>query len=121
MIPSSSVHLPHDLVATLDALATRRRASRNRLILEACERLIQQDAGEWPAGFFANEDLSAADLRELRAAGRALEAATRRLRRNRRGSPFTSSCSIRAPSPAPCAATLLRWRMPLCIRRDNCS
>jgi len=87
-MPSTSVHLPHDLVATLDAVATRRRVSRNRLILDACERLVQQDVGEWPEGFFANDDLSAADLRELCAAGRGLEAATRRLRRNRRGSPF---------------------------------
>ena len=88
-MPSTSVHLPRNLVASLDALAARRRVSRNRLILEACERLVQQDAGEWPQGFFTNDDLSAADLRELRAAGRALEATTRRLRRNRRGSPFT--------------------------------
>ena len=88
-MPSTSVHLPHDLVATLDALAARRRVSRNRLILEACECLVQQDAGEWPEGFFANDDLSAADLRKLRAAGRALEAASHRLRCNRRGSPFT--------------------------------
>ncbi|MBI4572013.1 MAG: CopG family transcriptional regulator [candidate division NC10 bacterium] len=88
-MPSTSVHLPQDLVATLDALAARRRVSRNRLILEACERLVHQDAGEWPEGFFANDDLPAADLRELRAAGRALEAAARRLRRNRRRSPFT--------------------------------
>lgn len=87
-MPSTSVHLPRDLVATLDALAARRRLSRNRLILEACERLVQQDAGEWPEGFFANDDLSPSDLRELRAAGRALEAATRRLRRSRRRSPF---------------------------------
>jgi len=88
-MPSTSVHLPQDLVATLDVLAARRRVSRNRLILEACERLVQQDAGEWPEGFFTNDDLSAPDLRELRAAGRALEAAARRLRRNRRRSPFT--------------------------------
>ncbi len=87
-MPSTSVHLPQDLVATLDALAARRRVSRNRLILEACERLVQQDAGEWPEGFFANDDLSAADLRELRAAGRTLEAVARRMRRNRRRSPF---------------------------------
>jgi hypothetical protein len=86
---STSVHLPQNLVATLDALAARRRVSRNRLILEACERLVQQDGGEWPTDFFASDDFSAADLRELRTAARTLEAATRRLRHNRRGSPFT--------------------------------
>jgi hypothetical protein len=85
---STSVHLPRDLVASLDALAARRRISRNRLILEACERLLQQDPGQWPQGFFANDDLPATDVRELRAAGRALEATTRRLRRNRRRRPF---------------------------------
>ena len=88
-MPSTSVHLPRDLVASLDTLAARRRISRNRLILEACERLLQQDPGQWPHGFFANDDLSPADLRELRAAGKALEAAARRLRRNRRRGPFT--------------------------------
>lgn len=87
-MPSTSVHLPRNLVASLDTLAARRRVSRNRLILEACECLVQQDAGEWPQGFFANDDLSSADFRELRRAGRALEAAARRLRRNRRRGPF---------------------------------
>jgi ribbon-helix-helix CopG family protein len=85
---STSVHLPRALVLNLDALAARRRISRNRLIAEACERLIRQDAGEWPDGFFADGDLSTADLRELRAAGSALETAVRRRRRNRRRSPF---------------------------------
>ena len=89
-MPSTSVHLPRDLVTSLDALAARRRVSRNRLILEACERLLQEEAGEWPQGFFANNDLSAADLRELRAAGKALEAATRRLRRH----PRRDTCSL---------------------------
>ncbi len=85
---STSVHLPRELVASLDALAARRKTSRNRLIAEACERLVQQDLGEWPRGFFRNEDLTAADLRKLRAAGRGLETALRRMRRNRRRSPL---------------------------------
>jgi predicted DNA-binding protein len=88
LMSSTSVHLPLELVLSLDALAARRKISRNRLIAEACERLIRQDAGEWPEAFFANDDLSAADLRELRAAGSALEIAVRRRRRNRRRSPF---------------------------------
>jgi hypothetical protein len=69
---STSVHLPRELALGLDALAARRKISRNRLIAEACGRLIWQAAGEWPEGFFANTDLSAADLRDLRAAGSGL-------------------------------------------------
>mgnify|MGYP001765626306 CR=1 FL=1 len=84
---STSVHLPRDLIASLDALAARRKVSRNRLITEACEGLVRADRGEWPQDFFTRNDLSAAELRTLRAAGRELEGVIRR-RRNRRGSPF---------------------------------
>lgn len=85
---STSVHLPRELIASLDALAARRRVSRNHLIAEACERLVRADRGEWPQGFFTRNDLSAADLRTLRAAGKELEGILRR-RRNRRGKRFT--------------------------------
>ena len=83
----TSIHLPPDLIASLDALAARQRVSRNRLIAEACERLVRADRGEWPQGFFTRNDLSAADLRTLRAAGRGLESVLRR-RRNQRRRPF---------------------------------
>jgi len=52
---STSVHLPRDLIASLDALAARRKVSRDRLIAEACERLIREHQGEWPKDFFLNE------------------------------------------------------------------
>ena len=87
-MPSTSVHLPRDLLASLDALAARRRVSRNRLIAEACASLVREDLGQWPKGFFAKERLSAADLRALSAAGRELEGVLRR-RRNRTGKRFT--------------------------------
>ncbi len=83
----TSVHLPRDLIASLDALAARRRVNRNRLIAEACERLIREDHGEWPKDFFMNEDLTPPELRTLRAAGRGLEFVLRR-RRSRGGRPF---------------------------------
>ena len=75
---STTIHLPRDLVASLDALAARRKVSRNRLIAEACERLIRKDQGEWPKDFFLNQDLSPSELRTLRAAGRGLEIVLRR-------------------------------------------
>jgi len=84
---STSLHLPRDLIASLDALAARRKVSRTRLIAEACERLIREDKGEWPKDFFVNRDLSPSELRTLRAAGRELEIVLRR-RRSRRGRPF---------------------------------
>jgi predicted transcriptional regulator len=87
ILTKTSIQLPPDLIASLDALAARRRVSRNRLIAEACKKLVREDPGEWPQGFFTRNDLSAADLRTLRAAGRGLESVLRR-RRNRRMSPF---------------------------------
>ncbi len=83
----TSVHLPRDLIASLDALAARRKVRRNRLIAEACEKLVREDPGKWPKNFFAKEDLSPSELRILRAAGRELGGVLR-TRRNRRGSPF---------------------------------
>lgn len=64
---STSVHLPKGLLEKLDEIAKQRGTSRNRLIVDACRGLVEQDRGEWPDGFFADERLSPADLEELRA------------------------------------------------------
>ncbi|MBI2205241.1 MAG: hypothetical protein HYU41_15445 [Candidatus Rokubacteria bacterium] len=87
-MPSTTVHLPSPLLRALDTLAARKKASRNRLVVEACERLVQENLGEWPAGFLEGAHLSAKERRELKAAGEALDRAIRRTRRNRRRAPF---------------------------------
>ncbi len=61
---STSVHFPEALVEELDRLARERGVSRNRLIVEACRRVIRE-RDVWPAGFFANQHLTPEDLSEL--------------------------------------------------------
>lgn len=79
---STSVHLPAGIVEQLDRLAAERGTSRNRIILEACEGLIAQRRGDWPAGFFESE-LGPEDLDELRSAGTEMESAILQSRRAR--------------------------------------
>lgn len=87
-MPTTTVHLPSHLLRALDAVARRRKASRNRLVVEACQRLVAEDLGEWPAGFFDMTHLSARDRKELQAAGREMEEAILKTRRSRRRPPF---------------------------------
>ncbi|MCA9558032.1 MAG: ribbon-helix-helix protein, CopG family [Phycisphaeraceae bacterium] len=63
----TNLHLPQGLLEKLDELAKQRGSSRNRLTVDACRGLVQQDRGEWPEGSFADERLSPEDLEELRA------------------------------------------------------
>lgn len=63
---NTSVHMSDELLQELDALADKRGMSRNRLIAEACEQLLERDLGEWPAGFFSNDHLDEEELEELR-------------------------------------------------------
>jgi hypothetical protein len=88
VVPTTTVHLPPKLLRALDALAARTKASRNRLVIEACERLVHSNRGAWPPGFLEGAHLSARDRRELAAAGQDLERAIGRTRRSRRVDPF---------------------------------
>jgi metal-responsive CopG/Arc/MetJ family transcriptional regulator len=87
-VPTTTVHLPPELLRALDALAARTHASRNRLVIEACERLVHANRGVWPVGFLEGAHLSAKDRQELAAAGKAMERSIARRRRSRRGNPF---------------------------------
>ena len=88
-MPTTTVHLPSKLLRALDILAARTKASRNRLVIEACERLVHSNRGVWPPGFLEGEHLSTKDRKELRAAGKVLERSIRRGRRSRRVDPFS--------------------------------
>jgi hypothetical protein len=88
-VPTTTVHLPPKLLRALDALAARTKASRNRLVIEACARLVHSNRGAWPPGFLEGAHLSRQDRRDLMAAGTALERSIKRTRRSRRGNPFT--------------------------------
>jgi hypothetical protein len=88
-VPTTTVHLPPKLLRALDALAARTKASRNRLVIEACERLLQSNRGAWPPGFLEGAHLSTKDRKDLAVAGKALERTIRRARRSRRGDPLS--------------------------------
>ena len=87
-MPSTSAHIPSELLARLDDIAARRGTSRNRLIVEACELLAEEDRGEWPAGFFSNEDLGHEDLEVLRAGAKEMTQHIQTARRSRAAAPF---------------------------------
>jgi hypothetical protein len=57
-VPTTTVHLPPKLLRALDALAARTNASRNRLVIEACERLVHSNRGVWPPGLLERAQLS---------------------------------------------------------------
>ena len=69
---STSVHLPAAIVEQLDRVAAERGTSRNRVILQACEELLAEHQGDWPAGFFESS-LRPEDLEELRSSGQEME------------------------------------------------
>ena len=58
VLMATSVHIPKPLLDAVDRRAQALRISRNRLILKALERELQEDPG-WSAGFF--EQLAVAD------------------------------------------------------------
>jgi len=87
-VPSTSVHLPDDLLARLDRAARRRRVSRNRLIVEACRSVVGEGQNDWPEDFFAGDRLRPGALELLRSTfgdwSRDLQAA----RRSKKVPPF---------------------------------
>jgi predicted transcriptional regulator len=87
-VPSTSVHLPDDLLRRLDEVARRRRISRNRLIVEACRSMIGDGGSEWPQDFFAADRLTRKDRELLRSTFDAWQADIRSARRSKRDGPF---------------------------------
>jgi hypothetical protein len=85
-MPSTTVHLPDDLLREVDRLAERRGISRNRLVIEALSEEVARDAGEWPEEFFSAPP-GRDDLELLREATLELEAAVTSARRSR-GAPL---------------------------------
>jgi predicted transcriptional regulator len=50
-MPATTIHVPPALLAAVDAQAKERGLSRNRLILQALEKLVEQ--GCWEPSFLA--------------------------------------------------------------------
>jgi metal-responsive CopG/Arc/MetJ family transcriptional regulator len=74
---ATSVHIPEALLRAVDRRAQALRISRNKLILKALEREVQEDPG-WSEGFF--ERLASSDAALEQAAGEMLT----HIRANRR-------------------------------------
>lgn len=87
-VPMTTVHFPPKLLRALDTPAARTNASRNGLVIEACERLVHSNRGVWPPGFLEGAHLSSKDRQDLTAAGKT-ERSIGRARRSRRGDPFS--------------------------------
>ena len=86
-MPNTSVHLPQALLTSLDRVAAERGTSRNRLIVESCQRAVEE-LSRWPPELFSNDHLSDADLRELQEGEPDFRQAVENARRSRTRPPF---------------------------------
>ena len=64
-MPNTSVHLPQALLTSLDRIAAERGTSRNRLIVESCQRVVEERSC-WSPELFSNDHLSDTEPQELR-------------------------------------------------------
>lgn len=81
-MPSTTFHIPEQILDDIDRAARKQNQSRNRFVLDACREALARRAGDWPADFFdplADPD----DERLLAEAGRDFEAMVLAQRRNR--------------------------------------
>ena len=83
-MPSTTVHIPDELLSQIDQIVKEKEISRNRFIIQACEQALNNSAGRWPEDFFEPE-LSGKDLRLLREVVREMEDAIINMRKNRSG------------------------------------
>lgn len=81
-MPSTTVHIPDELLSKIDQRVKEMEISRNSFIIQACEQALENTAGQWPEGFFDieyNED----DLALLREGVQEMEDAIVSKRKNR--------------------------------------
>jgi hypothetical protein len=83
-MPSTTVHLPDDLLSRIDRFVSEEGISRNKFIIEACKQALETNAGKWPGDFF-DSNLSDANRRLLRKGVDEMETAIARNRKNRNG------------------------------------
>ena len=86
-MPSTSAHLPQTLLRELDLLASERRVSRNRLIVEACREMVRKRR-EWPSSFFDDRRFTDEDLADLRASAQGFADQLASARSSRETAPF---------------------------------
>ncbi len=81
-MPSTTVHLPESLLTGVDRIAKERGISRNRFIIQACQKAIENDAGRWPDNFF-DSSLNIDDTKLLREGTAEMEQAIYSKRKSR--------------------------------------
>ncbi|MDE0108733.1 MAG: ribbon-helix-helix domain-containing protein [Bryobacterales bacterium] len=86
-MPNTSVYFPQSVLSGLNRVAEERGMSRNRLIVEACRRVVEERTC-WPADLFSNDHLSQPDLELLREGQDPFLDAISSARRSRARSPF---------------------------------
>ena len=82
-MPSTTVHIPDELLSKIDQVVKEKEISRNRFIIHVCEQALNNIAGEWPEGFF-NTDLSEEDFKILSQGVQEMEQAIINNRKNRK-------------------------------------
>jgi hypothetical protein len=82
-MPSTTVHIPDELLNKIDQIVKELSLSRNRFIIQACQQALNNFAGHWPEGFFESE-LNDEDLKLLKEGGLEMEHAIISKRKNRR-------------------------------------
>lgn len=85
---NTSVHLPDDLLDRLDREASRLGMSRNRLIVQACERALTLGPVKWPRDYFSDKRFARGELRELHDGFDQWMTAIQAGRRSRKSLPF---------------------------------
>ena len=86
-MPSTTVHIPDDLLSKIDQAVKEKDISRNRFIIKACEQALGDMAGEWPEGFF-DTNLGEKDFTTLREGVQEMEQAILTKRKNRKDTPL---------------------------------
>jgi hypothetical protein len=76
------VHIPESLLTSIDRIVKERGVSRNRFIIQACQKAIENDAGRWPDNFF-DSSLNPDDKKLLRKGTAEMEQVIYSKRKNR--------------------------------------
>ncbi|MHC4686119.1 MAG: YlcI/YnfO family protein [Planctomycetota bacterium] len=82
-MPSTTVHIPDELLNKIDQIVKEQNLSRNRFIIQACQQALNNFAGHWPEGFFESE-LNDEDLKLLEEGGLEMEHTIISKRKSRR-------------------------------------
>jgi len=82
-MPTTTVHIPDQLMIKIDEMAKKKKISRNRFVVLACEKALQHQPLPWPEDFFES-DLQQEDMLELKEAVVEMEGSILTLRRNAR-------------------------------------